>query len=112
MDVPAERMKGGREHRVPLAPEALALLKDQHLSAPDPGAKIFPTLVVNALANELRKIRPGATVHGMRSGFRDWVSDRTSHESEVAEAALAHVVGDRTDRAYGRGGAFERSAAR
>ena len=54
-------MKGGREHRVPLAPEALALLADRSLLAPAPSAKIFPTLGVNALANELRKIRPGVT---------------------------------------------------
>ena len=109
--VPAERMKGGREHRVPLAPEALALLADRSLLAPAPSATIFPTLGVNALSNELRKIRPDITVHGMRSGFRDWVSDRTSHEREVAEAALAHVVGDRTERAYRRGDAFEKRRA-
>ena len=81
-------MKGGREHRVPLAPEALALLADRSLLAPAPSATIFLTLGVNALSNELRKIRPDITVHGMRSGFRDWVSDRTSHGREVAEAAL------------------------
>ena len=66
----------------------LVLLADRSLLAPAPSAKIFLTLGVNALSNKLRKIRPGITVYGMPSGFRDWVSDRTSHGREVAEAAL------------------------
>ena len=69
-------------------------------------AKIDAIAGVNAVANELRKIRPGITPHGLRSAFRDWAGERTSHERETCEAALAHVVGDKTGLAYRRGDAL------
>ena len=107
--VPAERMKAGRIHRVPLSPEALALIPK--------GTKgvIFPNRNGDALSDTaMRKYlqddmkRPGLTVHGFRSSFRQWVKDRTNVAGEIAEAALAHVNGDKTELAYDRSDALER----
>jgi integrase len=56
----------------------------------------------------LRDMRPGLTVHGFRSTFRDWAAERTSFPRELAEAALAHIVGSATERAYQRGDLFEK----
>jgi integrase len=87
--------------------EALALLGEPG----SPDAKVFPLLGVNAMANELHRIRSGVTVHGMRSSFRDWAGGRPGHEPEIAEAALAHAVGDKTERAYRRGDGLEKRRA-
>jgi integrase len=54
------------------------------------------------------KLRPGATVHGCRAAFRTWCSEETNYPREVAEAVLAHVVGDRTEVAYARGDMLEK----
>jgi len=65
-----------------------------------------------AFAMLLRRLeQPEITVHGFRSTFRDWAAEQTSHPREIAEAALAHVVGDATERAYRRGDALERRRA-
>ena len=61
-----------------------------------------------ALEMVLRRMQVDATVHGFRSAFRDWVGERTSFAREVAEAALAHRVGDLVERAYRRGDALEK----
>lgn len=109
--VPAERMKGGREHRVPLSDAAIALLE----SLPREGSYIFPgakkdsTLSNMAMLELLRGMRSnGETVHGFRSSFRDWASERTAYPNEVAEMALAHAVRDQTEAAYRRGDLFEK----
>ncbi len=60
------------------------------------------------LAMTLRRMEIGVTVHGFRSAFRDWVGEQTHFPREIAEAALAHVVGDATERAYRRGDALEK----
>jgi integrase len=103
--IPKERMKGKkgkqRPHFVPLAPQALALLgpKDK------PGDSLFPgKLKVKMwradMLNLLKELRPGSgfTVHGFRSTFRDWVSDEAEHDSTLAEIALSHRVGDKTEQ--------------
>lgn len=60
------------------------------------------------LTKLLREMKEPYTVHGFRSAFRDWVSEETSHQSDVAEAALAHVVKDKTEAAYRRGNLLEK----
>jgi integrase len=110
--IPAARMKGGREHRIPLAPQALNILRaldaerDQQAKAPsDP---VFPgragALSNMSLLAVLKRMKRGdLTTHGFRSTFRDWTSERTSFPREVAEMALAHAIGDAVEAAYRRG---------
>lgn len=109
--VSADRMKAGREHRVPLSPAALALL--QQRQAED--GFMFPGNVegkpLSNMSMEMCLRRMGMshyTVHGFRSSFRDWVGEETSFPREVAEQALAHVVGSAVERAYRRGDSFEK----
>lgn len=61
-----------------------------------------------AMEMVLRRMETPVTVHGFRSSFRDWAGEETDFAREIAEAALAHVVGDATERAYRRGDALER----
>lgn len=110
--IPARRMKGGRAHRVPLSPPALALVQDMHRAKTGdyvfPGQKVAQPLSNMAMEMQLRRMKQTEiTVHGFRSSFRDWVGEATEFPREVAEAALAHVVGDQTERAYRRGDALE-----
>ncbi|MEW5964185.1 MAG: integrase arm-type DNA-binding domain-containing protein [Pseudomonadota bacterium] len=143
--IPAERMKGGREHRVPLSARGLEILTA--MQAVRTGAFVFPSarprltgktpvgrvrrrdkshrapenggenasastdrpLSTMALEMLLRRMKvENATVHGFRSSFRDWAGDATHFPRELAEAALAHVAGDATERAYRRGDALDR----
>ncbi|HEY4846819.1 MAG TPA: site-specific integrase, partial [Methylocella sp.] len=111
--VPATRMKAGREHRVPLSSRALAILEE--LAAARAGDFVFPghrhgkPLSPMALEMVLRRMKAeGVTVHGFRSAFRDWAGETTPFPREIAEAALAHVCGDATERAYRRGDALEK----
>lgn len=115
--VAATRMKAGREHRVPLSDAAMAILSEAepHRRGDDPEtAFVFPGLrpvrPLSTMAMEmlLRRQKHVFTVHGFRSSFRDWAAEETSFPCEVAEAALAHVVGDATERAYRRGDALEK----
>ena len=105
--VPASRMKSNREHRVPLVPRALEIINE--VSA-IPGDHLFMghrrPLSNMAMAELLKGMEPAATVHGFRSAFRDWVEEATSYPGTLAEAALAHIVGDKTERAYRRGDAL------
>ncbi len=107
--IPKERMKGKkgkqRTHFVPLVPQALALLA----KGGKPGDCLFPGKVKAKMwhadmLNLLKELRPGSgfTVHGFRSTFRDWVSDETEHDSTLAEIALSHRVGTKTEKAYAR----------
>jgi integrase len=106
--IPAERMKGGREHRVPLSDPMLALLRQMR------GVRtndfVFPgrrgRLTPKTMQLVLRRMGHGGTVHGFRSSFRDWASERTGFTREVAEMALAHSVGSDVEQAYRRGDLF------
>jgi integrase len=113
--VPATRMKGRREHRVPLSDRAVQILKAMQSRKVSefifPGSKQNRPLSVMALEMVLRRAKIDATVHGFRSAFRDWSGERTAFPREVAEAALAHLVGDETERAYRRGDALEKRRA-
>jgi integrase len=111
--VPPRRMKAEREHRVPLSGAALAVLKQmqalRHNDFVFPGDRPARPLSNMSMLMMLRRMdRTDLTAHGFRSTFRDWVAERTNFPREVAEAALAHVVGDRTEAAYRRGDLFEK----
>jgi integrase len=99
--VPSSRMKAGREHRIPLSDRALVILE----TLPRHGKRIFP-LSNMAMLELLRGMRPGLTVHGFRSTFKDWATESTSYPREVSEAALAHRISDKTEAAYRRGDLF------
>jgi integrase len=110
--VPAARMKAGREHRVPLSARAVEILREMEQKRLSelvfPGIKPGRPLSVMALEMVLRRMNVDVTVHGFRSAFRDWAGERTHFPREVAEAALAHLVGDAVERAYRRGDALEK----
>jgi integrase len=110
--IPGARMKAKRPHRVALSPAVVKLLKTLPEGAGDklifPGAKRDRPLSSMPMLQLLRGMRPGLTVHGFRSTFRDWVGEATSYPRELAEHALAHVVSDATEAAYRRGDGLER----
>jgi integrase len=111
--VPASRMKGGREHRVPLSRAAVALLKNMQTVHPNdlvfPGDRRGKPLSNMSMLMTLRRMgRNDLTAHGFRSTFRDWAAECTNFSREVAEAALAHVIGDKVEAAYRRGDLFEK----
>ncbi|HEX8570751.1 MAG TPA: integrase arm-type DNA-binding domain-containing protein [Caulobacteraceae bacterium] len=109
--VPAARMKTGKEHRIPLGPRALELLSGMKGLSEDwvfPGPISGRPLSNMAMDMALRRLRTGVTVHGFRSTFRDWAGDCTPYPREIAEAALAHSVGDRVELAYRRADALQK----
>jgi integrase len=111
--VPASRMKAGKEHRVPLSDAALAILKDMHAIRQAaafvfPGVRAGRTLSNMSLIAVLRRMGRAMTAHGFRSSFRDWAAERTGFPAEVAEMALAHVVGDKVEAAYRRGAMLDK----
>jgi integrase len=111
--IPADRMKAGREHRVPLAPRCIELLQKAKLLAAGsefvfPGRSGTKPVSNMVLLMTMRRLESGATVHGFRSAFRDWASERTTFAREICEAALAHIVKDKTEAAYRRGDLFEK----
>lgn len=108
--IPAERMKAKRQHRVPLSAAALAVLNEAAAlrTSTEPDRPIFPGLKSMALSDmTLGKVLRSATkgkwtVHGFRTSFRVWAAESTLYPSEVAEAAIAHIVRDKTVAAYRR----------
>ncbi len=115
--VPANRIKAGREHRVPLSGAALKILQGMaKLRESDDGtAFVFPSrkrgvsLSNMALLAVLKRMqRTDLTAHGFRSTFRDWCAEQTNYPREVAESALAHISGDKVELAYRRGDLFEK----
>tara|TARA_R110000782_G_scaffold152545_1_gene245121 strand:+ start:238 stop:1464 length:1227 start_codon:yes stop_codon:yes gene_type:complete len=111
--VPADRMKAGREHRVPLSAPAVTVLETMaNLRQSDfvfPGARDREPLSNMSFLQLLKRMDHGSmTAHGFRSTFRDWVSERTNYPREVAEMALAHKISDGVEAAYRRGDLFEK----
>src|SRR5688572_10110953 len=111
--IPASRMKAGREHRVPVARAAVELLRNLNTAHVSdyvfPGQRRGRPLSASALEMLLRRSKADEfTAHGFRSSFRDWAGDQTNFAREIAEAALAHAVGDATERAYRRSDALEK----
>ncbi len=110
--VPANRTKRQREHRVPLCKATGAVL--ERVAAVRQSKCVFAgdregePLSPMALLIALRRMGIAFTVHGFRSSFRDWAAERTNFPREIAEAALGHVIGDETERAYQRGDLLEK----
>jgi integrase len=113
--IPPGRMKAGREHRVPLSDRALSILAK--LSAAKVSEFVFagqrPNRPLSVMAMEmiLRRMGIHVTVHGFRSAFRDWAGNETHFPRELAEHALAHVIGDKAEQAYRREAALEKRRA-
>jgi integrase len=111
--IPAARMKGGAEHRVPLSSRALAILEEMAKLGKDgfifPGKHGGRPLSSNMLLITMRRMGVDRyTIHGFRSSFRDWAAECMNIPYEIAEAALAHKVGSKVARAYLRGDALEK----
>lgn len=111
--IPAERMKAAREHRVPLSDAALKVLKAVPRDLDNP--YLFPAIRGGMLSDAslsalLKRMGVEAVPHGFRSTFRDWCSECTSYPHEVIEAALAHAIPDKVERAYRRGDLFQKRA--
>lgn len=108
--IPAARMKAGKEHRIPLSPRAVEILEAMKpldkgwLFPADKGGKLS-TMAMSML---LRRMKQDCTVHGFRSGFRDWAAECTGYAHEICEMALAHVIGNKAEAAYRRGDLFEK----
>lgn len=111
-----ERMKGFREHRVPLSAAALAALKRARTEL-NGSEYVFPGRKTGALSNMAclqtlkRMNRADLTVHGFRSTFRDWCAESTNYPRDVAEMALAHAIEDKSEAAYRRGDLLEKRRA-
>jgi integrase len=111
--IPAQRMKGGKEHKVPLSDRALAILNA--LPRERNNAFVFigghkgglTHTAMNKCLQE-RMGRPDVTTHGFRSTFMDWAHDRTAFPKVVIDMALAHAVGDKVEAAYRRGDLFDK----
>lgn len=115
--IPPDRMKAKREHAVPLSKAALAILQRCKELRPKDEPLIFPgsrpkqPMSDMTLTKLMRELKVPFTVHGFRSSFRDWASEETEVQGEVAEAALAHMVRDKTEAAYRRGNLLEKRRA-
>lgn len=112
--IPAERMKAGKEHKVPLSDAAVAVVEAAWGDRQGDGY-VFPGFFPgrrigdDAMRELLRRMRgPGLTVHGFRSAFRDWASEKTSHQNHVVEMAMAHGIDNEVEAAYRRGELMEK----
>jgi len=107
-----ERMKGDKEHRVPLSDRALAIVvelpREGASDAVFPGRSNGGFINQDAMTDVLAKLRPDVTVHGFRSTFRDWAAEATSYPNHVVEMALAHAISNGVEAAYRRGDLFEK----
>jgi integrase len=109
--IPAARMKGGKEHKVPLPKRAVEILRGLPREADNPHAFIGaqqPRLSMAALNKLMKRLRPAETVHGLRSSFSDWANEQTSHSVHSIEMSLAHSVGNNVEQAYRRGPMFDK----
>ncbi len=122
--VPGSRMKMGREHVVPLPPQAVALLKARLAEraatkpeAPEAAEIVFASDRGGVPISDMTMLKaqklaaPGTVTHGWRSTFRDWAGETTDHPADVCEAALAHLIGNAVTRSYQRGNLLEKRRA-
>jgi integrase len=114
--LPPDRMKAGKEHRVPLSERAVAMLRQ--LAETKTGEFVFPGQRKNRPLSDMamemvlrRMYADNVTVHGFRSSFRDWAGNETSYPRDLIETALAHVIGDKAEQAYRRSDALEKRRA-
>lgn len=115
-EVPADRMKAGRAHEVPLTSDAIAILEQIKPTEPPASGLVFGgprggPLSNMAMLNLLKRMHTPATVHGFRSSFRDWAGEATSYAREEIEMALAHTIASKAERAYRRGTALDKRRA-
>src|SRR5262249_28758891 len=112
--VPAERMKGGRDHRVPLTKRAVEIVRRaMELSGSEGYVFASPSrrsraLSENTMNRVAKRLAVDLTAHGFRSSFRDWASERTNFPREVCEMALSHAIKNKTEAAYRRGDLFDK----
>jgi len=109
--IPGSRMKAKREHRVPLSPRALEIVRELLAAKSDylfPGAKLGKPISNMTMLGLLRRMNVNTTVHGFRSAFRDWAAERTNFPHEVCEMALAHTISNSAEAAYRRGDLFDK----
>ena len=112
--VPASRMKAGAEHTVPLTDKALDILNEAKELYPNsellfPNERSGRALSNNAMRLALQKrLGLNTTVHGLRSSFKDWASEKTNYQNEVSEMALAHSISNAVEAAYRRGNLYEK----
>jgi integrase len=112
--IPPERMKAGKEHKVPLAPEVLALLRGLYREGDSDDGLVFlgaqpgKPLSPPAMASVMKRMGYSAVPHGFRSSFSDWAHERTGHSNHAIEISLAHSVGSETEKAYRRGEMLEK----
>jgi integrase len=110
--IPAERMKGGKEHRVPLSDAAMAVLEAMRAMRMSnfifPGMRDGRPVGSRTIQDLAKQVGGEITVHGFRSSFRDWAAERTNFPREVAEMALAHAIPDAVEAAYRRGDLFDK----
>ena len=113
--VPADRMKAGQQHRIPLSDAALEILRGLPVEADNPhcfvGRGAGRALSNTSMLGLLKTLHAGLTVHGFRSSFRLWCAERTAFPADVAEMALAHAVGSQVQRAYQRSDLLEQRRA-
>lgn len=114
--LPATRMKAKRDHRIPLSRRAIEILKEaKRLSGESvyvfPGTKQGKTLSDMTLSKLVKELGFEADVHGFRTSFRTWAQERTNYPREVAEAAMAHTLRDKSEAAYARSDLFEKRRA-
>lgn len=117
-NIPAERMKARKPHRVPLSPRAVEIVRN--LSDLRVCDFVFWSrnrkgergpMSAMAMAMTMRRMKAPGTVHGFRSAFRDWSAECTSFANEICEQALAHVIGNKAEAAYRRGDLFQKRRA-
>jgi integrase len=112
--IPGDRMKAGKDHRIPLTDAAVAILERQKaLRINDwifPGQRLGKPLSNMAMISILKRLKwyDRTTVHGLRSTFRDWVAETTNYPDRLAEAALAHQLSDKVQAAYNRSDLMEK----
>lgn len=109
--IPSDRMKAGKEHRVPLSESAIRIIQRQPRLASSELVFAAPRggqLSDMTLSAVLRRMNVDAVPHGFRSTFRDWISERTSYPRDLAEQALAHTLENKVEAAYRRGDALEK----
>ncbi len=108
--IPANRMKSGREHRVPLNVECNEILLTLSQNKSASNSMVFVNKLSDVAISKTLKLvsYPEATIHGLRSSFRDWCADNTNFPREVCEAALAHMIQNQTEAAYIRSDLFSK----
>ena len=110
--IPKERMKAGREHRIPLLNRCVDILATAKALNGNPfifpGQRVDRPLSNMALLMMLRRMKVEATAHGFRSSFRDWAAETTHFPRDVCEMALAHTIENKVEAAYRRGDLFDK----